>query len=59
MVHFGPFWPKEVYFGPFRSAYGTLATPDKSKAFSRQTLQAEPSALRRRVKQVQCGKFAF
>ena len=26
MVHFGPFWPKEVYFGPFRSANRTLAT---------------------------------
>ena len=24
----GPFWPKEVYFGPFRSADRTLATPD-------------------------------
>ena len=23
----GPFWPKEVHFGPFRSANGTLATP--------------------------------
>ena len=28
MVHFGPFWPKEVYFGPFRSANCTLVTPD-------------------------------
>ena len=24
----GPFWPKEVYFGPFRSANRTLVTPD-------------------------------
>ena len=24
----GPFWPKEVYFGPFKSANRTLATPD-------------------------------
>ena len=23
----GPFWPKEVYFGPFRSASRTLAIP--------------------------------
>ena len=29
MVHFGPFWPKEVYFGPLRSANSTLATPEK------------------------------
>ena len=29
LVHFGPFWPKEVYFGPFRSANRTLATPEK------------------------------
>ena len=30
MVHSGPFWPKEVYFGPFRSATCTLATPDQN-----------------------------
>ena len=29
MVYFGPFWPEEVYFGPFRSATRTLATPDQ------------------------------
>ena len=29
MVHFGPFWPEEVHFGPFRSANRTLAIPDK------------------------------
>ena len=28
MVHFGPFWPEEVHFGPFRSANRTLAIPD-------------------------------
>ena len=28
MVHFGLFWPKEVYFGPFRSANRALDTPD-------------------------------
>ena len=29
MVHFGPFWPNEVYyFGPLRSANRTLATPE-------------------------------
>ena len=28
MVHFGPFWPKEVYFDLFGSANRTLATPD-------------------------------
>ena len=31
MVHFGPFWPEEVHFGPFRSANRTLAIPDKQK----------------------------
>ena len=25
MVYFGPFWPDEVHFGPFRSANRTLA----------------------------------
>ena len=30
MGHFGPFWPKEVPFGPFRSANRTLATPEPS-----------------------------
>ena len=25
---FGPFWPEEVHFGPFRSANRTLAIPD-------------------------------
>ena len=25
MDHFGPFWPGEVHFGPFRSANRTLA----------------------------------
>ena len=25
MVHFGPLWPAELYFGPFRSANHTLA----------------------------------
>ena len=29
MVHFGPFWPEEVHFGPFRSANCTLAIPEK------------------------------
>ena len=29
MVHFGPFWPEEVHFGPFRSANRTLAIPEK------------------------------
>ena len=28
MVHFGPLWPVEVYFGPFRSANRTLAIPE-------------------------------
>ena len=28
----GPFWPKEVYFGPFRSANRTVATPDSKSA---------------------------
>ena len=28
MDHFGPFWPEEVYFGPFRSANRTLVTPE-------------------------------
>ena len=28
MVHFGPFWPEEVHFGPFMSANRTLAIPD-------------------------------
>ena len=28
MDHFGPFWPKELHFGPFRSANRTLAIPD-------------------------------
>ena len=31
MVRFGPFWPEEVHFGPFRSANRTLAIPDKSR----------------------------
>ena len=26
----GPFWPKEVYFGPFGSPNRTLATPEQS-----------------------------
>ena len=26
--HFGPFWPEERHFGPFRSASCTLAIPD-------------------------------
>ena len=30
MVHFGPFWPKEVHFGPFRSANRTLVTPESA-----------------------------
>ena len=30
MVYFGPFWPKEVYLGSFRSANRTLATPEFS-----------------------------
>ena len=34
MDHFGPFWPREVYFGPFRSANRTLATPDCSPNLS-------------------------
>ena len=29
MVHFGPFWPEEVHFGPLRSANRTLAIPEK------------------------------
>ena len=29
MDQHGPFWPKEVYFGLFRSANRTLATPEK------------------------------
>ena len=28
MDHNGPFWPVEVYFGPFRSTSRTLATPE-------------------------------
>ena len=28
MVHFGPFWPKQVHFGPFRSGNRTLAIPE-------------------------------
>ena len=28
MAHFGPFWPEEVHFGPFRSANRTLAIPE-------------------------------
>ena len=28
MDHFGPFWPKVVYCGPFRSANRTLAMPE-------------------------------
>ena len=28
MVHFSPFWPEEVHFGPFRSANRTLAIPN-------------------------------
>ena len=28
MDHFGPFWPKEVHFGPFRSANRTLGIPE-------------------------------
>ena len=27
----GPFWPKEVQFGPFRSANRTLAIPENRK----------------------------
>ena len=29
MVHFGPCWPEEVHFGPFRSANRTLAIPEQ------------------------------
>ena len=29
-VHFGPFWPEEVHFGPFRSANRTPAIPEFS-----------------------------
>ena len=32
MVHFGPFWPEEVHFAPFRSANRTLAIPEKFQA---------------------------
>ena len=28
LVHFGPFWPEEAHFGPFRSANRTLSIPD-------------------------------
>ena len=28
MVHFGPFWPEESHFGPFRSTNRTLAIPE-------------------------------
>ena len=28
--HFGPFWPEEVHFGPFRSTNRTLVTPENS-----------------------------
>ena len=28
MDHFGPFWPEEAHFGPFRSANRTLAIPE-------------------------------
>ena len=31
MVRFGPFWPKEVHFGPVRSANRTLAIPENRK----------------------------
>ena len=27
MIHFGPFWPEEVHFGPFKSTNSTLAIP--------------------------------
>ena len=27
-VHFGPFWPDGVHFGPVRSANRTLAIPE-------------------------------
>ena len=29
MVHFGPFWPEEVHFGPLRSANRILAIPER------------------------------
>ena len=29
MVHFGPFWPEEVHFGPFRYANRPQAIPEK------------------------------
>ena len=31
----GPFWPNEVYFGPFRSANNTLATPENRSKIAR------------------------
>ena len=30
MVHFGPFWPEEVHFGPFRSGNRTLVIPESN-----------------------------
>ena len=42
LAYFGPFCPKQVYFGPFRSAANrTLATPDRYSA-ARSKKRVEP-----------------
>ena len=62
MVHFGPFWPEEVHFGPFMSANRTLAIPEEDRrSFKGQTRlgATRPATLRGKWHSERVSERAF